>query len=327
MNQVIGKSKNKGSIIPYITVDGLKIHSANRIANEFGKYYSTLGESMAAHITQSHHDIDHYLSKIPRNLSSLVMSLTSIEEIEKIIYELPNKSSHGHDTISNIILKKLNTSISYPLKLIFNQSITQGMFPKSMKLVEVIPLYKGKCMDLVENYRPISLLITISKVLEKIIYTRVYNYFEKHEILFNSQYGFRSKHSCEQALIELTGKLIQAKENKLKSAALFLDLSKAFDTLNHEVLLSKLERYGIRGLCNDWFQSYLSGRTLKANVRTSEHVVTKSDTFGTAQGSCLGPLLFILYINDIQLLPLFSNVILFADDTTLFASARNDQLL
>ena len=192
MNQVIGKSKNKGSIIPYITVDGLKIHSANRIANEFGKYYSTLGESMATHITQSHHDIDHYLSKIPRNLSSLVMSLTSIEEIEKIIHQLPNKSSHGHDTISNILLKELNTSISYPLMLIFNQSITQGMFPKSKKLVEVIPLYKGKCMDFVENYRPILLLITISKVLEKIIYTRVYNYIEKHEILLNSQYGFRS---------------------------------------------------------------------------------------------------------------------------------------
>ena len=185
---------------------------------------------MAAQITQSHYDIDHYLSKIPRNLSSLVMSLTSIEEIEKIIHELPNKSSHGHNTISNILFKKLNTSISYPLKLIFNQSITQGMFPKFMKLAEVIPVYKGKCMDLVENYRPISLLITIPKVLEKIIYTRVYNYIEKHKILFNSQYGFRSKHSCEQALIELTGKLIQAKENKLKSAALFLDLSKAFDT-------------------------------------------------------------------------------------------------
>ena len=169
------------------------------------KYYSTLGESMAAQITQSHYDIDHYLSKIPRNLSSLVMSLTSIEDIEKIIHELPNKSSHGHDTISNILLKKLNTSISYPLKLIFNQSITQGMFPESMKLVEVIPTYKGKCMDFVENYRPISLLITISKVLEKIIYTRVYNYIEKHKILFNSQYGFRNKHSCKQTLIELTG--------------------------------------------------------------------------------------------------------------------------
>ena len=106
--------------------------------------------------------------KIPRNLSSLVMSLTRIEEIEKIIHELPNKSSHGHDTISNILLKRLNTSISYPLKLIFNQSITQGMFPESMKLAEVIPLHKVKCMDFVENYKPISLLITISKVLEKL---------------------------------------------------------------------------------------------------------------------------------------------------------------
>ena len=101
-----------------------------------------------------------------------------------------------------------------------------------MKKAEIIPLYKGKDQDQVVNYRPISLLITISKILEKIIYPRVYKFLEKENILFKSQYGFRSKHTCEQAIIELTGKLLQAKEQRLESVALFLDLSKAFDTID-----------------------------------------------------------------------------------------------
>ena len=331
LNQVIGKTKNKGSIIPFITVDGLKIHSLCRISNEFGKFYSTIGESMASKITQDHHSIDYYLSKMPRNISSLVMKSTNITEIEHIIHKLPNKTSYGHDTISNTLLKQLCPSISLTLNIIFNQSIAQGIFPDAMKLTEVIPLYKGKDQDQIVNYRPISLLITISKVLEKLIYVQVYQYIDKNKILFNSQYGFRNKHSCEQALIELTGEIIQAKEQNLKSTALFLDLSKAFDTLDHEILLSKLKRYGIRGVCNNWFQSYLSGRSLKANVRTSEHTVTASEKFvinyGTARGSCLGPLLFILFTNDIQTLPLFSSIILFADNTTLLSSAQNDKLL
>ena len=127
-----------------------------------------------------------------------------------------------------------------------------------MKIAEIIPLYKGKERDEVVNYRPISLLMTISKLLEKIIYIRVYSFLEDHNIL----YGFRSKRSCNQAITELTGRLLQAKEVSLHSAAIFLDLSKAFDTLNHEVLLAKLYRYGIRGTANDWFRNYLTDRTL-----------------------------------------------------------------
>ena len=331
LNQVIGKTRNKGSIIPFITVDGLKIHLPCRIANEFGKFHSTIGESMASKITQGQHNIDFYLSKMPRNITSLVMRSTNVTEIEHIIHKLPKKTSCGHDTTSNTLLKQMSPSISFALNKIFNQSIAQGISPDAMKLAEMIPLYKGNNQDQTINYQPISLLITISKVLEKLIYAQVYQYIEKNKILFNSQYSFRNKHSCEQALIELTGEILQAKEWKFKSAALFLDLSKAFDTLDHEILLSKLERYGIWGVCNNWFLSYLSGRSLKANVRTSEHAVTTSDKFtinyGAAQGSCLGPLLFILFTNDIQALPLFSSIILFADDTTLLSSTQNDQLL
>ena len=116
------------------------------------------------------------------------------------------------------MLKKLSTSISYPLHLIFNQSISQGKFPSKMKLAEVIPLYKGKEHDKVINYRPTSLLITISKLLEKIVFKRLYAFLEKNKILFESQYGFRPKRSCEHAVMELVSRLLQAKNAKMHSA-------------------------------------------------------------------------------------------------------------
>ena len=198
-------------------------------------------------------------------------------------------------------------------------------------MAKVIPLYKGRELDQVINYRPISLLITISKVLEKIVYIHVYKFLQDNKILYNSQYGFHSKHSCEQTILELIGNVIQAKDKGMHTAALFLDLSKPFDTLNHEVLLKKLERYGIRGICNDWFGDYLSNRSLKVKIQTANNEIIRSDNFdisyGTTQGSCLGPLLFIIFMNDIYLLPTFSKIILFADDTTLINSCKNVHFL
>ena len=261
----------------------------------------------------------------------LVMNPTTVSEIESRIHQLPNKTSQGHDGISNVLLKKLCKCISFPLCLIFNESIAEGKFLTQMKIAEVIPLYKGRELDQVINYRPISLLITISKVLEKIIYTHVYKFLQDNKILYNSQYGFHFKHSCKQAILELIGNVIQAKDKGMHTAALFLDLSKAFDTLNHKVLFKKLERYGIRGICNDWFGDYLANRSLKAKIQTTNHEVLRSDNFdisyGTTQGSCLGSLLFIFFMNDNYLLPTFSKIILIADDTTLINSSKNMHFL
>ena len=143
-------------------------------------------------------------------------------------------------------MKLLNTSIAYPLSIIFNQSISTGIFPEKMKLAEIIPLFKGKDSDEIINYRPISLLITMSKVIEKLIYQRTISFIDKNDILYNSQYGFRSKRSCEHAIKELIGNVLESKNAKQHSCALFLDLSKAFDTLDHRILLEKLDKYGIR---------------------------------------------------------------------------------
>ena len=133
--------------------------------------------------------------------------------------------------------------------------------------------------------------------------------------------AFALKGPCEQVILEMVGNLLHAHNKGLYSSGTFLDLSKAFDTLNHEVLLKKLETYGIRGLTSNWFKRYLSNRSLIAKIPTSVNVVTYSEPFhimfGTAQGSCLGPLLFILFCNDIKLLPFYGKLVLFADDTTL----------
>ena len=205
------------------------------------------------------------------------------------------------------------------------------IFPKRMKTAEVIPLYKGKDMDLMINYRPISLLITLSKLLEKVMYTRLYGYLESQKLLYPSQYGFRSKRSCEQVITELVGNILQSKNQNDHCASVFLDLSKAFDTLDHTILIQKLERYGIRGIALEWFRSYLKDRSLVAKITTGSNTIVKSEsykiTYGAAQGSCLGPLLFIIFMNDIHLLPVYSNIILFADDTTIFTSHKSLKFL
>ena len=331
INSVTKTTKQSGSIISHITVDGVKITKPQNIADNFGQFYSTLGSNLASNIDNDHLDIDRYLSKIPRNLHSMLLMPTSQQEVCSVIESLPSKSSSGHNEVSNILLKLLKPSLTYPLTLIFNQSLYTGVFPQSMKTAEVIPLYKNKAADQLENYRPISLLLTMSKVLEKIVHKRVTKFLDKHNVLYSSQYGFRNHRSCEQAVQELLANILQAREDNSRIASVFMDLSKAFDTLNHNLLLRKMERYGIRGIALNWFTSYLKDRTLMAKVLVSTNAVAYSKLYnidyGTAQGSCLGPLLFIIFCNDIYLQELYGSLILFADDTTLYNQHRNSNYL
>ena len=192
-----------------------------------------LGLSFAEKIVPGMTGIEEYLVKIPRQMDSIALKQTTPLEIDTIIKNLPNKSSHGHDEISNIMLKALQTSISFPLCHIFNHPLLEGILPEKMKWAEIIPLYKGKSMDIMANYWPISLLITVSKVLEKVMYAQLFSFLEKKDILFSSQYAFHSKCSCEQAITELIGYVLQSKNHNEQSASAYLDLSKAFDTLDH----------------------------------------------------------------------------------------------
>ena len=170
INRVFGKVKHAGSIISHISIDGLKTYNPKKIVNEFGKFYLSFGENLASKIVPESMTINEYLAKIPRVDANLTLSLITQPEIENIIKDLPNKTSHGHNKISNILPKQLIPCISFPLCAIFNQSLATGKFLNAMKKAEIIPLYECKEFDRVVNYRPVSLLITISTFLRNIRY-------------------------------------------------------------------------------------------------------------------------------------------------------------
>ena len=246
--------------------------------------------------------------------------------------KLPAKNSSGHDNISNLLLKEIIAPLSPTLVEVFNKSLSKGEFPTVMKLAEVVPLYKGKEHYIETNYRPISLLTTISKILEKIVYQRVYCFLQSTGQIYENQYGFRANHSCEHAIGQVVGTIIKSLEKRQYSACILLDLSKAFDTIEHKILLQKLDTYGIRGNALSWFESYLTNRRLRVKCRTvSNSKETMSDEqpvkYGTPQGSCLGPLIFLVFVNDLHLHLRESECVQFADDTTLVFSHRSIQYL
>ena len=204
--------------------------------------------------------------------------------------------------------------------------MNEGKFPQRMKLADTIPLYKAKEKYLVDNFRPISLLITLSKILEKLIHKRVYTYFEENNLIYKSQYGFCTRHSCENAVSELVSVVLKGHETQKSTVAVFIDLSKAFDTLSHSILLQKLDRYGNRGIVNDWFISYLENRKLRCKLNGDPHMVYSNEypvEYGVSQGSVLGPLLFLLFTNDLYQHVDHCGSILFADDTTIYMTHHN----
>ena len=200
-----------------------------------------------------------------------------------------------------------------------------------MKHAEVIPLFKSGLKNFTNNYRPISLLLTLSKILEKLMYSRIYEFLDKGQI-YDSQYGFQSKHSCENAITELISAITKGWENKQSTLVVYLDLSKAFDTLQHSVLFDKLEHYGIRGNALDWFKSYLNERSLSVKCQTLDSgkgVMSEGYPveYGSPEGSCLGPLLFLVFCNDLYRTLEICSCILFADDTTLYKTHADSKFL
>ena len=224
------------------------------------------------------------------------------------------------------LLKIIKTLVSYPFSYLFKLSFSLGVLPDMIKIARVIPVYKAGNRTIMSNYRPISLLSVFNKLLEKIMYKRLIKFLEKHNILNENQFGFRSNRSTIQAILLIADKIQRAIEDKNNCCGIFLDLSKAFDTVDHTILIKKLEYYGVRGTAGDWFRSYLSNRkqfVTTGNSSSEERTVM----CGVPQGSVLGHLLFLLYINDFNQASSVLDLHLFADDSNLFYSYRSLQTL
>ena len=220
------------------------------------------------------------------------------------------------------MLKILDPYISVQLSSIFNESFQYGIFPDKLKIAKAIPIFKKGDSSKNSNYRPISLLSIFSKIIEKLMHQRLYNFLELHEILFQMQFGFRKGHSTDHALISLSERIKNTLDSNRVGCGIFIDLQKAFDTVNHNILLQKLNHYGIRGTALNWFESYLSGRLQYVSINGHSSSVGGINC-GVPQGSVLGPLLFLIYINDLPNSSRILSFFLFADDTNIYFESDN----
>ena len=298
-----------------LLVNNTLITDPKKIANTFNKYFSSVGSSLQNKIHHHGKDFKHYLQNSNQH-SFFVKPTNQIEVCNQIIALATNKAE-GPTSIPTDILKLIMPSISQPLTDIINLSFTLGIYIDDLKLSKVIPIYKEKDSDLdFVNYRPISLLSNINKIIEKLMYDRLYTFLEKYNCIYELQYGFRARHSTNHCLLDLTENIRKTIDKNEYAVGVFVDLQKAFDTVDHNILLSKLSHYGIRGVSLNWFRSYLSNRSqfVTINGKNSE---TEPMSYGVPQGSVLGPLLFLIYINDLNQSIKYSTTRHFADDTNL----------
>ena len=303
----------------YFYVQDKKTDDRNEISDGFNRFYVNLGPSLAKKIPQSHLNP---MSLLKDSLSSSIF-LTTVNEEEIInIFKSMKSGSCGWDGLSPHIIKMTIQYFLHPLMHICNLSLLDGKFPNELKIAKVLPLYKGGDDSQLVNYRPVSVLPVFSKVLERLMYDRIVNFLNDHNILYKFQFGFRKDHSTSIALMILVDRITKALSEGQYVVGVFIDFSKAFDTVNHDILLQKLWHYGIRGLAYDWLSSYLNNRFQYVSFDGVESSYCRISC-GVPQGSILGPLLFLIYINDMANVSDELFTLLFADDTNTFLTGND----
>ena len=297
------KGKCIKSFRSQIFTNGNKIDNSKDICECFDSYFTNIGVNLSRNTNNSKDPLS-YINSL--NNPSFYFTPTNQFEILKTNNNLKITNPVYDDMLPKII-KQISTLIALPLTHIINTSLVTGVVPSKFKIAKVIPIFiTGQCHDMC-IYRPMSILPSLSKIMEKIIANHLFSFLEKFNILCKYQFGFIPNKNATHAISTLVDYVINSLENNKTPSSIFLDTSKAFDTIDHKILLNKLYMYGIRGITHNWFKNYLSERHQYVSINNCSSSLQKIKC-GVPQDSILGPILFLLCIND---LPNASNILRF----------------
>lgn len=306
--------------------------SDDRVLNSFSNKFSTpdqicsaFADSFIKNIRNTSHSCPLILDDsvaVPPNVNFYLRKAT-VQDIKQIVNNMDKNKSPGFDGVGVLDFHILDDYLYIPLCHLINLSISKGIFPDSMKISIVKPIYKSGARDNFNNFRPISKLSVPEKIFEKYLFTHLNKYLLQNNILSNSQYGFQKGKSTESLLVNFTNKINNLLNDRYHVLALFIDYSKAFDTLDHKILLRELSNIGITGNVLKLFKSYLTDRYFMVNLGGNHSGLHKNDDFGVPQGSILGPILYNIYVNSISSVISHGEVLMYADDTVLIVGHRD----
>ena len=323
INRILGKSDKKTEVIT-LEVDGKLLREPEQVCEAFNNYFVNIGPSLASNLPAE--TAQPRTPKVNYCVGSLFLAPATEPEILAATMSLKPSSSAGLDGISNNCLKKFAEKFAPPLTQIINASMSSGIVPDVFKRTRTIPIHKSKSKTDINNYRPISLVSSFSKLLERIVKSRLMSFLVSSNFFYTHQYGFLPKSGTANAVFDTVVKIQEAIDCGKRAAVTFIDLRKAFDTVDHDILIEKLSCAGARGIVSDWFTSYLTDREQSVSYGNAASSFRKILT-GVPQGSTLGPILFLIFINDFAELDLKGTLSLFADDANIIYTADSDNQL